>query len=209
MTQYDMDLATLVDPAHTTVLTMEMERGVVGDLARFTGPAEAARESGMIDRVGEVCAAARGANMRVVHCIAAFRPDKAGSYRNMPAILPFMDDPEHLPIGTPATEVLPELRADDDLESVRLHGIAPFVGTSLDPILRSLGTRTIIATGVSLNRGITGMTIEAVDHGYHVVIPTDAVAGYPAEYGKLVLEHTLKNIATLTTVAELTSLWSC
>ena len=104
--------------------------------------------------------------------------------------------------------MLPELRGPDDLESVRLHGIAPFIGTSLDPILRSLGTRTIIATGVSLNRGITGMTIEAVDHGYHVVIPTDAVAGYPAEYGKLVLEHTLKNIATLTTVAELTSLWS-
>ena len=30
----------------------------------------------------------------------------------------------------------------------------------------------------------------------------------PAEYGKLVLEHTPANIATLTTVAELTSLWS-
>jgi hypothetical protein len=40
------------------------------------------------------------------------------------------------------------------------------------------------------------------------VIPIDAVAGYPAEYGKLVLEHTLENIATLTTVAALTSLWS-
>jgi nicotinamidase-related amidase len=142
-----MDLATLVEPGHTTVLTMEMERGVVGDLARFTGPAEAARESGMIDRCAEVCTAARAAGMRVVHCIAAFRPDKAGSYRNMPAILPFMDDPEHLPVATLAT-------------------------------------------------------------GYHVVIPTDAVAGYPAEYGKLVLEHTLANIATLTTVAELTSLLS-
>jgi hypothetical protein len=51
------------------------------------------------------------------------------------------------------------------------------------------------------------MTIEAVDR-YHVVIPTDAVAGCPAEYGKLVLEHTLTNIATLTTVGELISLWS-
>jgi nicotinamidase-related amidase len=69
----------------------------------------------MIDRVAEVCAAAREADMRVVHCIAAFRPDKAGSYRNMPAILQFMDDPEHLPIGTPATEVLPELVSDATL----------------------------------------------------------------------------------------------
>ena len=203
-----MDLATLVDPAHTTVLTMEMERGVVGDLARFTGPAEAAHESGMIDRVAEVCAAARGADIRVVHCIAAFRPDKAGSYRNMPAILPFMDDPEHLPIGTPATEVLPRAprrRRPRIGPAARDRAVRRHLARShpAEP-----GTRTIIATGVSLNRGITGMTIEAVDHGYHVVIPTDAVAGYPAEYGKLVLEHTLKNIATLTTVAELTSLWS-
>lgn len=203
-----MDLATLADPAHTTVLTMEMERGVVGDLARFQGPADAARESGMIDRCAALNVAARAAGMRVVHCIAAFRPDKAGSFRNMPAVAQFMDDPEHLPVGTPATEVLPALRADGDLETVRLHGIAPFIGTSLDPTLRSLGTTTVIATGVSLNRGIIGMTIEAVDLGYHVVIPTDAVAGYPAEYGALVLEHTLKNIATLTTVAELIDLWS-
>jgi nicotinamidase-related amidase len=203
-----MDLAELVDPNHTTVLTMEMERGVVGDLARFSGPAEAARESGMIDCCASLCTAARRAGMRVVHCIAAFRPDRAGSYRNMPGVLPFMDDPEHLPVGTAATEVLPELRDDGDVESVRLHGIAPFIGTSLDPTLRSLGARTVVATGVSLNRGITGMTIEAVDLGYHVVIPRDAVAGYPAEYGKLVLEHTLANIATLTTVAELVSIWS-
>jgi nicotinamidase-related amidase len=203
-----MDLAELVHPDRTTVLTMEMERGVVGDLARFTGPAEAARESGLIDRCAALYAAARAKGIRVVHCVAAFRPDRAGSYRNMPAILPFMDDPEHLPVGTPATEVLPELRGPDDLESVRLHGIAPFIGTSLDPILRSLGTRTVVATGVSLNRGITGMTIEAVDLGYHVVIPNDAVAGYPADYGKLVLQHTLTNIATITTVAELVSTWT-
>jgi nicotinamidase-related amidase len=203
-----MDLAELVHPEHTTVLTMEMERGVVGDLARFAGPAEAARDSGMIDRCAALYTAARAKGIRVVHCIAAFRRDRAGSYRNMPAILPLLDDPEHLPVGEPATEVLPELRAADDLESVRLHGIAPFVGTSLDPMLRSLGTRTVVATGVSLNRGITGMTIEAVDFGYHVVIPSDAVAGYPAEYGKLVLEHTLANIATVTTVVELVSTWS-
>ena len=88
-------------------------------------------------------------------------------------------------------------------------GSPPFIGTSLDPTLRSLGTRTVIATGVSLfNRGIIGMTIEAVDLGYHVVIPTDTVAGYPAEYGRLVLENTLANIATLTTVDDLVAIWS-
>jgi nicotinamidase-related amidase len=118
-----------------------------------------------------------------------------------------MEDPEHIPVGSESAMPVPELLHADDLVSERLHGIAPFVNTSLQPYLRSLDTRTVIATGVSLNRGIIGMSIEGVDHGYSVVIPTDAVAGYPAEYARMVLQHTLDGLTTLTSVDELLSLW--
>lgn len=202
-----MELEALVDPGHTTVLCMEMERGVVGDLARFPGPRDVVKEQGLIERCATLFAAARGAGMRVIHCTAAFRPDRAGSYRNMPFVSKLMDDPEHIPAGSEAAAPVPELLAPEDLVSERLHGIAPFVNTSLDPYLRSLGAKTVIATGVSLNRGIVGMSIEAVDHGYSVVIPTDAVAGYPADYAKLVLQHTLDGLTTLTTVDELVGIW--
>jgi nicotinamidase-related amidase len=201
------DLAELVDPKHTTVLCMEMERGVVGDLCRVPGLEDAVRESGIVARCAQLFAAARSAGMRVIHCTAAFRADRAGSYRNMPTVNRFLENPDHLLLGSPMVEVIPELHHPDDLESQRLHGIAPFVNTSLDPMLRSLGTRTIVATGVSLNRGITGITIEGVDHGYSVVVPRDAVAGYPAEYGEMVLRHTLDGLATLSTVDELVALW--
>ena len=33
------ELVRRVDPTHTTILSMEMQRGIVGDLARFQGPA--------------------------------------------------------------------------------------------------------------------------------------------------------------------------
>jgi len=102
---------------------------------------------------------------------------------------------------------VPALLHENDLISERLHGIAPFVNTSLDPYLRSLDTKTVIATGVSLNRGIIGLSIEGVDHGYSVVIPTDAVGGYPAEYAAMVLEYTLDGLATLTTVDTLLQIW--
>jgi len=39
------------------------------------------------------------------------------------------------------------------------------------------------------------------------VIPTDAVAGYPADYARMVLQHTLDGLTTLTTVDELLSIW--
>jgi nicotinamidase-related amidase len=65
----------------------------------------------------------------------------------------------------------------------------------------------VIATGVSLNVGITGLTIEAINRGFDVVVPTDCVAGYPLDYGKLVLERTIAQIATLTSSAALVEAW--
>ena len=46
------------------------------------------------------------------------------------------------------------------------------------------------------------MVIEAVNHGYEVVLPTDAAAGVPAEYEADVLKHTYRLLARLTTVEE-------
>ena len=203
-----MDLAELVNPRHTAIVCMEMERGVVGDLCLVPGLEDAVRESGIVERLRSLFAAARGAGIRVIHCTAAFRPDRVGSYRNMPSVNRFLENPDHLLVGSPTTQILPELHDPSDIESLRYHGIAPFIGTSLDPTLRSLGARTVIAAGVSLNRGIMGISIEGVDHGYSVVVPRDGVAGYPAEYGEMVLKHSLDGLTTLTTVAELVDMWS-
>jgi nicotinamidase-related amidase len=200
-------LRSLVDPSRTSILVMEMQRGVVGDLARFPGPAEAVRDCGMVERCTRLYAAGRRAGLRVIHCTAAFRPDRAGSFRNMPMVSQLMDDMKHLPVGSPDVEVLPELRGDDDLESQRLHGISPYAGTALDSLLRSLETRTCVVTGVSLNRGVIGTSIESVNYGYNVVVPRDAVIGYPKEYGEQVLRYTLDGLATLSSVDELVSIW--
>jgi hypothetical protein len=61
---------------------------------------------------------------------------------------------------------------------------------------------------VSLNRGIIGISIEAVNHGYEVVVPRDAVIGYPREYGEQVLRYTLDGLVTLSAVDELCEIWS-
>ena len=92
--------------------------------------------------------------------------------------------------------------------STRLHGVSPFTGTSLDTCLRNLGVRTVVATGVSVNLGVLGLAIEAVNLGYQVVVVRDAVAGLPQEYADAVLDNTFPLISTLTTVDELVAAWS-
>jgi biuret amidohydrolase len=82
-------------------------------------------------------------------------------------------------------------------------GMTPFTSTSLDQILRNLGIKTVIATGVSVNLGVSGMTITATDLGYNVVLVRDAVAGVPAEYAQAVIQQTLSMIATVVTSDDL------
>jgi nicotinamidase-related amidase len=195
-----------IDPATTAVLTMETQRGVVGDLSALPELARAAQESGAIANAGRLARAARARGIRVVHCTAAFRADRAGSGTNAPLIKAMAKQPVHLLEGSPACEIVPEIGFDDvDLEVRRYHGMSPFTGTNLDTLLRYLGVRTVIATGVSLNIAIVGLAIEAVGLGYDVIVATDAVAGVPVEFAQAVLDYTIRPLAVRMTVDEIIS----
>ncbi len=203
-----LDLATLVEPSHTAVLTMELQRGVVGDLASVPELAAEVAASGVIPATSRLVRAARRSQVRVVHCTAEFRADRAGSAANCPMLAVMMRNPAHLIAGSPEAEVIPELGPDAaDLLSPRSHGISPFTATSLDVTLRNLGITTVVATGVSVNLGVLGLAIEAVNLGYHVVLPTDCVAGVPASYSSDVIRHTLALLATRTTADHVVARW--
>ncbi|MDR8414638.1 isochorismatase family protein [Nonomuraea sp. 3-1Str] len=190
------------------VLVMEMQRGVIGDLTKFPDLVTACRLRDVVPNAAAVLDAARAAGLPVVHCTAAFRADRAGSHTgNCPFIVSLLDDPAHMLEGTPAVEVLPELREPGDLESRRYHGFSPFTGTSLDMTLRSLGVSSVVAVGVSLNLGIPGLALEAVNLGYRVTVVTDAVAGIPEEYARAVLKHTVSLLATRVTADRLVERW--
>ena len=201
-------LEDLVQPGRAALLTMEMQRGVIGDLSSIRPLADLVASEGIPARTGGLLEVARRRDVPVVHCRAGFRRDRRVSYDNVPMVNALLENPDYLVMGEPSTEVIPELGpAETDLDSARLHGMSPFHGTDLDPKLRSLGVDTIIATGVSLNVGILGLVIEAINHGYHVVLVTDCVGGYPPEYADMVLEHSLARITTQTTAEALQKIW--
>jgi len=204
-----VDLATFAAPSHTAVLTMEMQRGVIGDLATMRELADAVAAHHVIDNTARLLGSARSVGVRVVHCTAEFRADKAGSKGNCPILAVALRSPDHLLVGSPSAEVVPELGPDpSDIICSRVHGMSPFAGTSLDQTLRNLGVTTVVATGVSVNIGVLGMVIEAVNLGYRVVIPTDCVAGVPDDYAESVMVNTLGLLAARTTSERLAATWA-
>lgn len=207
-------LRQLVRPEHTVVVTMELQTGIVGDDAILPALPVAVREVGMLDVAGRVCRAARQHDVRVVHATARHRSDGAGQVVNckiLAIVAKRRAGVGHGPtdIGQPGVALVDELDVQpSDIEVPRMHGMTPFTGTELDAVIRGLGARTIVLMGVSLNVGITGAALSAVDLGYQVIVVRDAVVGLPREYGDAVIENTLAMIATIVTSDELISAWA-
>jgi nicotinamidase-related amidase len=198
-----------INPARAAVLTMEMQRGVVGDMSTIPDLADVVVSEEIVKNTARLLDVARSVGVPVVHCLAGFRGDRAGTPLNAPIIRTMLRDPNHLLIGTPATELVPELGPEpSDLTSMRMHGVSPFGGTDLDGLLRNMEVHTLLVTGVSVNLGIVGLAIEAVNLGYEVLVVRDAVTGVGSEYVEDVLANTLRLIARIAPVADIIGSWT-
>ena len=204
-----IDLSALLDPAHTAVLTMELQRGVVGDLSPMRELTDAARAADVVDHAAKVVHAARAVGARVVHCTFEARSDRARAAMNAPLLRALAKADPHLLPGSDAAAVMPELGPEaSDVICSRRHGLTPFIGTDLDVTLHNLGVSTVVVTGVSVNVGVLGMVTGAVDLGYDAVVVTDAVAGIPAEYAQSVMDNTLAVLAARATSDEIVARWA-
>lgn len=202
-----LDLPALLAPVHTAIVTSEVQNGVVGERSALPALAEAAAEE-MLPNLVRLLPAARAAGVQVVHCTACRRADGKGANTNARLFLGVRKSPVQLLPGTSEVGVVASLGPeDDDLLLTRTHGLNPMSGTDLDPILRNLGVRTIVVTGVSVNVAVTNLVMEAVNLGYDVVLPRDAVCGIPRSYADDVIDNTLALLATVVTTDDLLEIW--
>jgi nicotinamidase-related amidase len=205
-----MQLSDLVDPAHTAVVISEMQRGIVGDRARppMLEMRDAVNEHGVTSALVRLVASAHRVNARVVHTTLHFRPDRAGVRIVTPLLAVTMRQHDYLLIGSEDAAIIPELAPEPrDIVAARMHGMSAFSGTELDAILRSLDITTVIAGGISLNEALIGMAIEAVNLGYRVVVPRDAVMGLPVSFADDMLKYSFRLLGSVVTVDDVVACW--
>jgi nicotinamidase-related amidase len=168
----------------------------------------------MLGVAGSICAAARVIGVRVVHCTMEDRSDGAGFAENCKIFALAAKRRRELgrgpvDIGSPGARVVDELDLQpSDLIVPRLSGMTPFTPSTLDQILRNLGVTTVVLMGVSVNLGIFGAAMTALDLGYQVVVVRDAVVGIPQAYADAVLDNSIAMIATVVTAQQLLQTWT-
>ena len=206
-------LTGLLVPETTAVLTMELQNGVVGTGALMKALVDEVDRVGVRATAGRLCEAARDRGIQVVHCVAENRGDGRGAADNCKVFAMnnrLRRESGSTPIdqGTAGAKLVAELGPDDrDIIVPRIHGLTPFTQTSLDQILRNLSVRTLVVTGVSVNMGIFGTVMSAVDLGYNVIIVRDGVCGVPREYSDAVLENSLSLLATIASADDVIGAW--
>ncbi|NUK54560.1 cysteine hydrolase [Streptomyces lunaelactis] len=199
-------LAEQLEPTSTALLTVECQQGVVGKDSAL--PELAAEARGALLNVARLVAGAHEAGVQVLHAVAERRPDGRGANHNARLFRAAGRLPVQQHSGTTAVRIAPPIEvADEDLVVRRLHGLSPIAGTDVDALLRNLGCRSLLITGVSANIAIPNAVFDAVNLGYTAVVPGDAIAGVPSDYTPVMIRNTLALVATITTTDEVLACW--
>lgn len=159
-----------IDPAHTAVLSMDCQVGIV---SIYTKEAKDA----FLTRAASVLNHARATGMMVIHVQVGFRPGfpEISSRNALFNAIKSSEQHQQLfrePLGAIAAAVAP-------LENevvITKHRVSAFTGTDLEMILRANGIETLVLYGIATSGVVLSTLLEASDADYRLAVIGDCCA---------------------------------
>ena len=195
--------ALKVDREKTALLVMDCQNDIIhekGGLAPW-GFAAQVKEKNLIASINKTIAASRQAQIPVIYVTVAYRRDRSDVAENCG----FFSAVKRIPVleeDSWGAAIHDGLKPHPEDWVVVKKRISAFAGTPLELLLRSLGRKTLVLTGVATNFVIEGTARDACDAGYHVVVLEDCCAGSSEEMHRFSVERILSLLATVTTSKE-------
>ncbi len=100
-------------------------------------------------------------------------------------------------------DLVDELDVQPDDHLVTKQRRSAFHDTGLDAHLRGLGVTQVVLTGISTTSGVESTARSAYDHGYHVVLATDAMTDTDRDAHANSIERIFPKLGETTTTAEI------
>ncbi len=176
-----------LDPDATAVVAIDMHRGHL-DPSVATLPLPAARCAPVIKRAASLFAEVRARGVPVVHVVTEYR-DPSEIAAN--PFWKWVDDQPtkarrgilgHNLVGSPGTEIIPELLDPRDLVVRGKKRYSAFHATDLEFVLRrTLGADTLILAGINTSTCVLCAAFEATNRDFRVVVAADAVDSMDGE----------------------------
>jgi len=176
-----------IDTKSAAVVSIDMHRGHL-DPAVATMPLGPDQCRRVIGAARELFGGLRPLGIPIVHMVTLYRD--SGEAASNPFWKAIAEEPgmkrssnlRHNLLGSPGTQVIPELLDPRDIVIDRKKRYDCFYQTDLDFVLRHrLGARTVILTGVNTTSCVQCTAFEAHTRDYAVVIAADCVDSMDGE----------------------------
>ncbi len=155
---------------------------MLNDFVRKGAPLEVPKARGIVKNIRRELERAREAGMPVIYCC-----DRHDSNDRE-----FEAWPPHAVRGTEGSEVIEELKPVTGDLVIGKKNYSAFYRTNLDRVLKRLGIKHLILTGLVTNICILYTAVDAHMRGYEVTVPEDCVAGLEAEDNRFALKQIRK-----------------
>jgi nicotinamidase-related amidase len=159
-----------IDPAHTAVLSMDCQAGIVSIYTREGRDA-------FLARVASVLNHARAAGMTVIHVQLGFRPGlpEVSSRNALFGAVKSSEQHQQLFRG-PHAAIPDAIAPQDDEVVITKRRISAFAGTDLAMILRANDIDTLVLYGIATSGVVLSTRTEAADADYRLAVIGDCCA---------------------------------
>jgi nicotinamidase-related amidase len=195
-----------IDPGASALLVVDLQNDTVGEAGAFadSGAADFASRHGVLEKARRLVDAARDAGVQVFYVWHVDEPGHVDSTRNA-KLFRDIAEADGLVRGTWGVKPVEGLEPRDGDVVVEKQRMSAFNGTTLDTKLRGLGATKVIVCGAWTSFAIEHTCRDGADHGYEVVLATDATATVSDEWQHAAVSYALTSIAELVTTDDVVS----
>ncbi|MEO8969367.1 MAG: isochorismatase family cysteine hydrolase [Solirubrobacteraceae bacterium] len=177
------ELSELVDPGHTALVVVDMQRDFCTPGGAFDRLGiDISMYPSMVPRLVRLVEGGRAAGVRIVFVLMTVLPGRASE---SPAQIRFnlrmhLDQAEGAALsytanGSEGQQLIVELPAEDGDLIVTKYRSSGFWGTNLDMLLRSNGIQSVVMAGCTTEGCVESTARDAMFNDYYVVIAEDCV----------------------------------
>jgi nicotinamidase-related amidase len=172
-----------IHPAHTAVLSMDCQAGIVSIYTKENKEAFLARAASVLNH-------ARSIGMTIIHVQVGFRPGHPEISSRNALFAAIKSSEQHQQLFREPLGAIPAIVGPKESEIViTKHRISAFTGTDLAMILRANDIDTLVLYGIATSGVVLSTLLEAADADYRLAVIKDCCADLDSQLHDCLIER--------------------
>lgn len=188
----------LLEPKKCACIIIDM----VNSITKGQGPPYQTppHRQALVQNFARLIAHCRGVGTPLIYTVIHRHPDNLDAPQTLADAGPTGGAP--LLAGTPAAEIIDELRPQPTDWVILKPRFSAFYGNNLDTILTAMGTETLLVGGISTQRSVEGTARDAKNRDMQCIVVSDCCTAGELDVHEMTIKHVLPLLVRVRTTDE-------